>query len=446
LADDGEEGAAYALTDAGAPFRDRLVREMKRRLRELRRHVGMDGWPGPVDETGAAETTAKWLAETFPTEGAAVAEELRRRADADPWAPWEPKGEDFAFILRRLVRLVWRNGMEAEAERARRNRPALPRCTAVDVSDMASPHVLYLPGLDDGLIRTRSGRHVRATIMGGLMDAERVRDGLALMPSMAFHRLIRTLVHSAYDQAEDGVEDYRILAFDGGWSGLTDRLDLSAKHRKDVRLIAETGARIEWKMAGRQGIALWTLDAPDPENERVAHRGRKADAVLFTLGTMLLPYAGRSMKQAVKRTRVIGADPANWRLVPELRHDPPMTANSEQAQVYTMARRFMVLMVDRAVELAESGGRGLLLADAEWEELASKSGLGKARGARVRNKWLEGDGADRPPLIEEVDGLIRLSTTTYQVEHDFIVEGGRVRAKADTKKRAEHRRKGREGR
>jgi hypothetical protein len=116
-----DEGAAYALTHAGAPFRDRLVRELKKRLRDLWQRIGMDDAP-VSDEAGATvnEGAAKWLAEKFPTGGAESAEELRRRAEGAPWTPWWPEdGEDFAFLLRRLVTLTWCNGLEAEAERDR---------------------------------------------------------------------------------------------------------------------------------------------------------------------------------------------------------------------------------------------------------------------------------------------------------------------------------------
>lgn len=117
------EGAAeFALTDAGAPWRDRLVRELKKRLRELRRAAGMSGDAPPAVDVGAnvTEAAAEWLAQTFPIEGAQSAEELRRRAEVVPWAPWAPEdGEDFAFLLRRLVTLTWRNGLEADADRDR---------------------------------------------------------------------------------------------------------------------------------------------------------------------------------------------------------------------------------------------------------------------------------------------------------------------------------------
>ena len=377
------------------------------------------------------------MATTFPDGGSASAEDLRKRATPEPWAPWWPEdGENFAFVLRVLALLVWRNEVEGEAERARARRPAVPRVTAIDLSGVATKGALFLPGLDDGTVRFKGSSRARATITGGLVDAAAVREGLTLMPSMPFHRLIRTLVYAGYDQAEAGVEDFRVVCTDGGWSGLTDRLELSAKHRKDVRLIAEAGARLEWRYGNRQGIAWWTLDGPATEDGGViAHRGRNAE-VIFTLGTMLLPYAGRKMKQQ----KNLGDDPRDWRLVPELRRDPPMLRDNEQAQIYTMARRFLTLMVDRAVELARCGG--LPMTDDDWEDLADKSGLPKRLALKVVTKWMDGDGDDRPPLIEYAPGgvLVRLSQA-YQAEHDFIVNGGENRSKRNENIKAAHRRK-----
>lgn len=435
LAGAGEENAGYALAEAGRGWRIRLAEGLKKRVADMRRATGMDApWPGPADERGVTEAAAAWMAETFPNGGAESAEELRQRAKASPWAPWWPEdGEDFAFLLRRLTRLVWRNGLEAEAERARRTRPALPRVTAVDVSDVATRNA-FLPGLDDGLVRSSKGG-VRATISGGVVDVERVREGLALMPSMPFHRMVRTLVHAGYDQAEAGVEDYRVVSVPGGYAGLTERLELSAKYRKDVRLIAEAGARIEWRIGGRQGIAWWTLDAPVP-GVTFAHRGQGAE-VTFTLGTMLLPYAARRMRQQ----QTLADDAIDRRLVPELRYDPPMYGRgNEQAAIYTMARRFLTFMVDNGLELARDGG--IVVTPEQWAKLAKASGLPAVLALKVVKKWADGDGDAAPPLIEYLDGgLVRLSET-YRAEHDFIVDGVRRRAKRDQDiKRAHQRRK-----
>ena len=119
LAKRREENAAYALTDAGASWRDCLVRELKRRLTELRQHVRMDGEVPPAQED-VARWAASWVFLNFKVDGSYWAEELRRRSAPDPCAPWWPEeGEDFPFMLRVLTLLVWRNGLEAEAERAR---------------------------------------------------------------------------------------------------------------------------------------------------------------------------------------------------------------------------------------------------------------------------------------------------------------------------------------
>ena len=114
--------AGYALSEAGASWRDKLVRRVKARLAELRKAAGLDGETPPENEAGAevAEKAAGWMAETFALDGTKSAEDLRERAKPHPWTPWWPEGDaDFAFVLRRLAFLVWRNEVEAEAERER---------------------------------------------------------------------------------------------------------------------------------------------------------------------------------------------------------------------------------------------------------------------------------------------------------------------------------------
>mgnify|MGYP003373755594 CR=1 FL=1 len=117
-----EPSAAYALSEAGAPWQHKLVKGIKARLIELRQAAGMDGEAPPMDDAGAEVTrkASAWMATTFPDGGSASAEDLRKRATPEPWAPWWPEdGQNFAFVLRVLALLVWRNEVEAEADRDR---------------------------------------------------------------------------------------------------------------------------------------------------------------------------------------------------------------------------------------------------------------------------------------------------------------------------------------
>ena len=115
-------GAKYALSEEGETWRHNLVKRLKARLMQLRKATGMDADRAPGEEAGAEVTqrAVDWTAETFKVDGQDSAEELRRRADGAPWSPWCPEdGEDFAFVLRVITLLVWRNEVEAEAERDR---------------------------------------------------------------------------------------------------------------------------------------------------------------------------------------------------------------------------------------------------------------------------------------------------------------------------------------
>jgi hypothetical protein len=427
LADDGEEGAAYALTDAGAPFRDRLVREMKRRLRELRRHVGMDGWPETVPEaapkwldgTFLTEAAAKWLAETFKTEGAESAAELRRRSGVDPWAPWEAEdGEDFAFILRRLVRLVWRNGMEAEAERARRNRPGLVREVYADELVAAQTAQLSLPTMEPRELRDRRGRLV-ATIDASVTDLPLVHAGIAALRSPMGNRMVKSFVLTAHRKKEAGEALFNRVQYDGGWSGLAEAVGHSGRDLSDLKALAKMGQHVNWQSRDgtHRGGGWWTW------TEKRGGPGAPG-YVRFSLADCFVPGFASSLKR--DDGHALSAREAR-RLVPELPYEPPTGAVNERSQgaVWTLHRLFLVDLVDRAEELARTGL--VVVSEDRWKDLAKLSGLPLRLLPHVLNSWTEGESEKAPKMVERDGDGWRLALDVYRLEHEFLVDGGRKR-------------------
>ena len=416
----GEEAAGYALSDAGVSSRDRLVRELKRRLAELRRATGMDGEEPPVEEAGAevTEKAAAWMAGAFPTDGKGSAEELRRLGETDPWSPWWPEAkEDFAFVLRRIVRLLWRNGLEAEAERARAKRPALVRAIVMDELVAVQTGQLDLPTLESRELR--AGKRIVATIDAGATDLAVVRQGIHILRTVTGHRLVKDLVLTAHRQYEADGFDPRAVEYLGGWSGLAEALGYSTgRGFSDLRALAEAGRFIRWQSGdgGHRGGGWWMW------SEKRGGPG-VTGKVRFVLNDPLLPgYASALGDAGGKSTTAREAR----RLVPELPHEPPMGTLNEyfHGAAWTLHRLVLVYLVDRAEELAE---RGLVVVTKErWEQLAERAGLPMAHLPSLMESWEEDESEKAPALIARDGDGLRLADH-YAAETAFIVEGARQR-------------------
>lgn len=413
--------AAYALSEAGASWQHKLVKGIKARLIELRQVAGMDGEAPPADDAGAEVTrkASAWLAEMFPKDGAESAEELRRRAMPEPWAPWWPEDDqNFAFVLRVLALLVWRNEVEAEAERARRNRPGLVRKVYADQLVAVQTNQLPLPGLESRELRDRSGRIV-ATIDGTVADLALVHDGLEALRAPMGNRLMKDLVLTAHRQYEVGEALYNVVRYEGGWSGLAEAVLHSGRDLRDLKALATMGQHVQWQSRDgiHQGGGWWTWSAK---------RGGPGASgfVRFTLADCLLPGFAAAMKQ--DDGHALSARQAR-RLVPELPYEPPTGAVNERSQgaVWSLHRLFLVELVDRAEELARNGL--VVVKDERWREMAKLAELPISLLPKVLASWTEGESDKAPKMVERDGHGWRLALDVYGPEHGFLVEAGQRR-------------------
>lgn len=420
LKEAGDAAAGYALSEAGASWRDKLVRRVKARLAELRKAAGLDGEAPPENEAGAevTGTTAAWMAETFAKDGKESAEDLRERAKSGPWIPWCPeKGADFAFVLRRLARLVWQNEIEAEAGRADARRPALVRAVVMDELVAVQTGQLDLPTLESRELR--AGKRIVATIDAGATDLAVVRQGIHVLRTVTGHRLVKDLVLTAHRQYEADGFDPRAVEYPRGWSGLAEAIGYSTgRGFSDLRALAEAGRFIRWQSGdgGHRGGGWWMW------SEKRGGPG-VTGRVRFVLNDPLLPgYASALGDTGGKATTARAAR----RLVPELPHEPPMGALHDHyhGAAWSLHRLVLVYLVDRAEELAE---RGLVVVTKDrWEQLAERAGLPLAHLPKLLESWEEDESEKAPALIARDGDGLRLADP-YAAETAFIVEAGRKR-------------------
>lgn len=358
----------------------------------------------------------------------------------DPLSPWFSPLRDWPYSLPvspmrvrvRFARLLAEALLKHERARAAVSRPALVRVVyAGEHLAMLTGEVpLQLPGLDDGTLRDFRGK-VRASVTN--MDANDVRVAANALGTVAGHRIIRGVVLKAWSQVEEGHHDPRLLYFEGGWAGFADAMGLkSTHHHKAAENVLRLGQAIQWEgRNGHTGGGWWTFKAG---------RGSRAGPgyVEVVLGTTLLPgyavelaHSGQSSGREQRRAR---------RLVPELRHEPPLSAlgGGLEGHGWTLMRLFVLALSDRAAQLAEGGLAHI--AEADWNKMAASAGVPLARLPRVLDSWAAGD--DEAPALLHRDGWGFTLADKHELERTFIEETGRRsnKGKADAAKGAEGRR------
>lgn len=367
---------------------------------------------------------AAWLADTFDQGNLAA---LLTTAARERWtaytggeldalglfALWADGGAElWAFVAGEL----WRERVAELWARTRTHRAAVVRAVAMDTLLPVMTRQAGLPGLDDGTVRDKLGRELGKIATVDVVTLDAVRRGLNVMGNVTGHRLVKFLVHTVHDQAEALHADPRAVELVGGWSALADALQYTTRDFDELRLLLQAGQHVEWTHKALQIGGLWTW------SERRGGPGRPG-YVRLIVGDALAPGLAGRMADGGGTSRL--ATMAR-RLVPELRHEPPVSAVRlpDQGKAWTLSRLVTVELVDRAEELHRDGA--IDIGAARWRELATQAGLPLAELHRLRDSWQSGDDK-APALLVETGGRVTLAEP-HAAERDFIADAGRRRS------------------
>lgn len=371
---------------------------------------------------------AELLEELGATKNAASVRATKPGERGQRWVVAEGATEPTA--CQALFRAVWKRILaerkEAEErkarelERARSSRPAVVRATLADVLLPVMSRQGTLPMLDDGRVRDAKGRELgRIALVSARMTHEGVRRGLELFGTVTGNRLLKSLVLRSHEQQERGDPFALRVRYLRGYAGLAEALGYRAKDTSELVRLAHAGAAVVWATPYARGLSLWAL-AETRGNER------RPGEVAFTLNTPLAP--GYAAELADAKHNSLPARTAR-RLVPELRYEPPTGAvrPNEAGAVWTLHRRFLLELVDRAEELVTHGGVSLSVDD--WRRFAGEVGLPLATLPRVLDAWRAGESDTAPALLAEPEPGCFTLADVHDLERRFLLEAGARRLK-----------------
>lgn len=338
--------------------------------------------------------------------------------------------------LHQLARVLWRTVVKERWRHGLTKRPALMRVVAVDTLLPLMSRQHTLPGLDDLAVRDHKGRELGRIATVDAATVEMVRAGLHHLGTVTGHRLVRLLVHRAHDQWVAGSRDPRVIFFEGGWSALAEALKVRTRDFTQLRELVEAGKHMTWTHKNSTFDGLWV-----GRYERGTRAG--PGFVEIVAGTALLPNMAAIMAQEGGKTP---AARVARRLVPELRHEPPVSVVREldQGPAWTLHRALIVELVDRAEELHKEGA--IHISDERWRELARDARFPLGPLPRLLESWRTSDGK-APALIAEPERGHFTLADDHKLEREFIEDGGRRRIdgreSASKKKANKARRRGR---
>jgi len=338
-----------------------------------------------------------------------------KRDAAKLWSVWLPFTDDQSNTTD-LARNLLAGALWPEVKKRRvEHLPALVRVVATDMLLPAMSRQLPIPALDDGVVRNGKGQQIGAFDVA-VVDSELIRTGLFSLGSLAGHRTINTVVHKVHQQHEEGVADWRTVEFEGGWSGLKAEIGMANADTGELQSILYAGQHVHWQSKNRDEACggLWTWGVA---------RGSRARRgwVRIVAGDILSPGLASAMRGTSKAARDAR------KLLPELRHEPPLDAirRNEQGAAYTLARVFIGRLVDHAEEVYLRGG--VRLTEQDWIDMARAAGFPATLIGKLRDSWLEGN-TTSPALIERVEKDRWALAENHAPELEFIKAGGKKSA------------------
>jgi hypothetical protein len=406
-----------------------LARELRRECLDLVPRLVGSAKPGElrkVPELGGlmaldAELVA-WLAKLDQGEADAVRDLAGKRLQRWHGGELDAAGLFARWLdgraLRLVARVLWRVRVAEQWKRKQTVRPALVRAVTADTLIPAMARRLqYLPGLDDGRILDESGKRVlgRISTVSAEILAE-TRAGLALLGTVAGHRLVRFIVHAVHDQVEAGDPYALRLELPGGWTTLAEKLRYTSRDFEPLQLLMRAGQHAEWAHPNAVIGGLWTY---------TYRRGNATAAgrLTITAGEALAPGLAAQLADAGNKSR---AARMARRLVPELRAEPPVSAVETRSQgaAWTLHRLALVELVDNAEELSRNGA--VTIGPQRWREMANEARLPSETLPRLLGSWTAGDDNTPALLVEPEPGRWTLADA-HKAERDFIAESGRRR-------------------
>jgi len=309
-----------------------------------------------------------------------------------------------------LAAILWKDIAEKKVRFAENNVPSLSANVHLPIRKVLCPQT----HVSESQMQLINGFDLLASIDATtapthIMPA--VLQGAKRLNSVYGHRLFRFEVQEPFRKWCAGEPDYRVIKLEGGRTELAEILGF--KSNKAITILGEilhAQAHLNFEHQGISGNLIQLTKLPS----RITGR---EEALLITVGTMLLPY---HTFEAYKNGEC-------GLLIPLLSDPPLVGANRFHASLYSLQMDIMAELSKHSKELYTNGC--IPIPKVRWTELCIKNEIPLSLAHQVHSRWTRDD-IDGPQFLQPTSPEHYTLGSAYTKELTFLKEQGKLRLQA----------------
>jgi hypothetical protein len=373
--------------------------------------------------------------------GKAVAKKMRdveAQADVDFWFELHGKEAKLSFFhspaFLGIARILWEDKVKKRVFFDRKYPPTIIKPNFDKVTSLlrAKPdRKVYEEGNSSKALNLTKDTDVIGRIDFTLVPepfAKQVFKGAGKFNTVVGHKTIRYAANIPFEQKLQGIPDFRVKQFDGGFAEWGEQIGLTNNRQVDeLREIAYAMKHLDIAIAGSSQVTKGRLI--DIAHFRSEKTGRE-DGLILTVLPTLFGY---------------GAITASGNLlIPMATLAPPaqgVVPNQYRGDLYYLQMILLGDISDKSIEYSQHGC--VKLSDEEWASLLKRANIPFKHKPKIIEAWTS-DGGDAPKILEYMEKDHFKLASEYSKIDQHITDQGKLRVKQSLRGKAS-RKKTKEG-
>ena len=335
---------------------------------------------------------------------------LKKTPEKYPFELWfnsQPSTTNPYFMSHALLdiaRAIWCDDVSRKKKIITSGVPAITTIVKKSLMEITSPSIITRK--DDQKIKLINNTHVIGSVQLPLVNPDIVKhvlNGIHEFKSLTAARLIFFYVERTFNQRVSGINDYRVLRFDGSDKEIATLMGLTS-NRDQTRIRDINHALNHFEFIGPEiksrliNLAIYK----SPKTGRL--EGKE-----ISVQSPLLPY--RCFED-------------RGFLIPVIQKIPFVDGKDHWVSQFLLHITILEEFVKQAMTLAEVGG--VAITDNKWKEFSDSHEISKPILSKIKERWIR-DGEDGAQFLKNLGGNTYTLGSTHKKCLDFIINGGKGR-------------------